>query len=269
MFSQPAPVITVNPDLFHALVRKMIRDIARGSGDDTQAASNQTLAMFARINKKINKFIQPRIRWRSMHGIVHPHLFHAFVRDIMRDIATGDGRNAPAALGNHTLAMLALTCTKLRKFMQRRLDRRFFTGRPHHPRVVLEDITDMKEYRKEVIDGLRAMIKGLAPNVTTVFGQLPKHGYGMEAMVMTGYNCHGRVWVQVLSVSLLNIRVFSVSGRDFNEQIVFPVYITFDTRGRYVVLDSSKEKRITILTFHDQLRERITDAFKRGDCPLA
>jgi hypothetical protein len=123
------------------------------------------------------------------------------------------------------------------------------------------------EYRKNVIDGLRAMIKGLAPNVTTMFGQLPKHGYGMEAMVMTGHNCHGRVWVEYLAPSLLNVRVFS--GRGFNEQIVFLVYITFDTRGRYVVLDSSKEKRITILTFHDQLRKRITDAFKRGDCPLA
>jgi hypothetical protein len=50
---------------------------------------------------------------------------------------------------------------------------------------------------------------------------------------------------------------------------VFLVYITFDTRGRYVVLDTSHEKRITILDFHEQLRKRITDAFERGDCPLA
>jgi hypothetical protein len=202
-------VITVNPDLFHAFVRKMIRDIARGGGGDAQAVSNQTLAMFA------------------------------------------------------------LVCQKLHKFMQRRLDRRFYTGRAHHPRVVFEDITDMKEYRKDVIDGLRAMIKGLAPNVTTMFGDLPKHGYGMEAIVKTGYNCHGRVWVEYLAPSLLNVRVFSVSGRRFNEQIVFLVYITFDTRGRYVVLDTSHEKRITIPDFHEQLRKRITDAFKRGDCPLA
>jgi hypothetical protein len=269
MFSQPAPVITVNPDLFHALVRKMIRDIARGSGDNTQAASNQTLAMFARINKKINKFIQPRIRWRSMYGIVHPHLFHAFVLKMIRDIVRGDGRNAPAALGNHTLAMLAATCRKFKKLTKRRLDRRFYSGRPHHPRFDWPQVTCMKDYRKNVIDGLRVMIKGLAPTVTTVFGDLPKHGYGMESIVQTDYIQHGRVWVQYLAPSLLNVRVFSVKNWRFIEQIQFLVYITFDTQGRYVVVDNIHGKRITRLDFHQLLRKRITDAFKRGDCPLA
>jgi hypothetical protein len=208
MFSQPASVIT-NPDLFHAIVRKIIRDIARGDGGDKQAVSNQTLATFA------------------------------------------------------------LTCQKLHKFMQRRLDRRFYSGRPHHPLFEWWRVTAMKEYRISVINGMRQEMNGLAPDVNTLFGDLPKHGYGMESIVKTEDNYHGRVWVECLAPSLLNVRVFSVSGRRFVEQIQFLVYITYDTQGRYVVVDNIHGKRITKPDFHQLLRKRITDAFSRGDCPLA
>jgi hypothetical protein len=210
MLSLPVPVID-NPDWLQAYVRKMIRRFARGEGGDKRAVGNQTLAMFALVCKKLNKFIQPR------------------------------------------------------------LDRRFYTDRPHHPRVVLDDITLMKTYRRDVIKEMLSAIKRLAPNVTSEWVEMRGGISALQVVVKTGYVLHGFVRVVHVTPAVISVHVYSnsVSRTNCKRELEFLVYLTFDTRGWYVVLDNIHEKRIHIRDFHEVLRQRITAAFKRGDFPLA
>jgi hypothetical protein len=199
--------------------------------------------------------------------IVHPDLFHAFVRKMIRDIARGDNGEAEA-VGNQTLAMFAVVCKKLNKFMRKRLTSRFYTGRPHHPLVVLSDITRMKEYRQRVIEGMHQAIKELAPNVSSDYIEIRSMPV-LQFFVKTGDNFHGRVWVKKITPSLISVHVHSVSNQRFRKETEFDVYVTFDTQGRYVVVDDVHGNRITRLDFHELLRQRITAAINRGDVLLA
>jgi hypothetical protein len=201
--------------------------------------------------------------------IVNPDLFHFFVRKMIRRITGGDGGDK-RAVGNQTLAMFALICKKLHRFIQPRLDRRFYTGRPHHPRVVLDNITSMKEYRRDVINEMRPVIKRLAPNVTSEQIEI-RCTYALQFVIKTGYDLHGVVRVQHVTPALISVHVYSnsVSRTNCKKELEFLVYLPFDTRGRYVVLDNAHEKRITSRDFHEVLQQRITAAFNRGDFPLA
>ncbi len=126
----------------------------------------------------------------------------------------------------------------------------------------------MKEYRQRVIKGMRQAIKGLAPNVSSDCIEIRSMPV-LQFFVKTGDDYHGRVWVKKLTPSLILVHVHLVSNQRFRRETEFHVYVTFDTQGRYVVVDDASENRITRLDFHELLRQRITAAFNRGDVRLA
>jgi len=196
-------------------------------------------------------------------GVTNPDLFHVFVRKMVRRIVRGDGGEMDR-VGNQTLCTLALVCKKLHKFIQPRIDQRFYTGRPHHPRVVLYDITRMKEYRQRVVEAMRVMMKGLGTNVSVDRIEV-RSSPVLQFIIKTGDVYNGRVWVKPVAPSLVLVEMHSVHSQRFRKETEFPVHLTFDTQGWYVVVDDVKGNRIPRLEFLDLLKQRITDVCSRGE----
>jgi hypothetical protein len=197
----------------------------------------------------------------------HPDWLQAYVRKTIRRFAMGEGGDE-RAVGNQTLAMFAVVCKKLNKFIQPLLDPRFYTEGVHHPRINNFDVTLMKKFRADSINRLFPVMEQLALKV--IRWPIDMGGtFAMEFVFKTGNTYHGRVRVKLESPASISVHVYSMSDQRFKEELEFLVYLTFDTQGWYVVLDNIHGKRIHTRVFHEVLRQRITAAFKRGDFPLA